>query len=394
MKPLEGIRVLDLSRYISGPYCAQLLGDMGADVIKIETPKGEFVRGFEPSVNGTSFYFMVFNRNKRGVSIDMRSEKGKQILHDLIRSADVLIQNFRPGTLEKMGIGWETLQALNPRLILASISGFGQTGPMAFDPGFDAVMQAMGGLMDMTGDPNGPPYIAGSFVIDYFTSHHTADAILCAIIAREKTGRGQHIETSLLDSAASILLEAIPQDLLLGQHRTRIGNKDKNTAPVGCFCSKDGLYVYIIAAPQDHWEIIARVMGREELITDPRMLTSKGRYANADELNGYLAEWAAQYNRDDIVARLKQEGIPVAPVLSISEFIRLPQVQHNGTIINVPYTGVGEVPMQGFGAKLSETPASITCGPPNLGEHTREVLGELGYSGEDIDALYAENIVF
>ncbi|MBE6830758.1 MAG: CoA transferase [Ruminococcaceae bacterium] len=386
MKALEGIKVIDLSRYISGPYCAQLLGDMGAEVIKVESPGGEIVRQYEPAIDGNGFYFMVFNRNKKGITVNSRTEKGKEILRKLFQEADVVIQNFKPGTMEAMGFGWETLHKLNPRLILASISGFGSTGPMAEYPGFDSVLQAMGGLMSMTGSPDSEPYLAGTYVIDYNTASNTAFGILSALYSRERTGEGQHVQTSLLNTAASLLIEAIPQDMLLHQQRNRIGNKDKNTAPVGCFKAKDD-YVYIIAAPQAHWEKLAAVIGRPELITDPKFLTVASRYQNADELNEYVAQWAAALNRDEIVEILNQQGIPAAPVLSISEFIRLPQVKHNQQIIEVPYQGVGNIPMQGFPVQLSKTPPQITMGPPNLGEHSVEILKSLGYTEEQISEM-------
>ena len=249
---LEGIKVVDLSRYISGPNACSLLGNLGADVIKVESPDGEPVREYEPALNGESFYYMVFNRNKRGVTLNTRTDKGKELLRALLADADVLVENYRPGTLEKMGLSWDELHKLNPKLILASISGFGQSGPMAGKAGFDSILQATSGLMSLTGSPDGEPYLMGTFVIDYCTSIYCAYAVLAALIQREKTGEGQRVELSLMDTAASLLIDAIPEDILLNKRRSRIGNLDKCTAPVGCFRDKNGEYVYIIAAPQAH----------------------------------------------------------------------------------------------------------------------------------------------
>lgn len=388
MQVLEGIKVVDLSRYISGPNCCQLLGDLGADVIKVEPPSGEPVREYAPTASdGTGFYYMVFNRNKRGITVNTRAPEGKEILHRLLADADVVVENFKPGTMDAMGFSWEELHKLNPGLIMVSISGFGQTGPMAALPGFDSIMQATGGLMSLTGDPEGEPYLSGTFVIDYCTSSYCAYAVLAALLARGKTGRGQRIEASLLDTAASLLIDAIPEDLMLDKRRTRIGNLDKCTAPVGCFKDKNGDYVYIIAAPQAHWEKLAHMMGHPELIEDARFKEVAVRHDNAKEVNTFVQEWAQNYTKEELQQLLGKEGIPAAAVLTVHEFLQLPQVRHNGQIINVPYKGVGDVPMQGFPVQFSETPGAINRGAPNLGQHNEEVLAALGFTPEEIATM-------
>ena len=394
MGVLDGIKVVDLSRYISGPNCCQLLGDLGADVIKVESPKGEPVREYTPAAqDGTSYYYMVFNRNKRGVTVNTRSPEGREVLRRLLSQADVVVENFKPGTMAAMGFDWESLHRLNPRLILASISGFGQTGPMACLPGFDSILQAMGGLMSLTGSPEGEPYLAGTFVIDYCTSVYTAYGILAALLAREKTGEGQRIEASLLDTAMSLLIDAVPEDLVLGKRRSRIGNLDKCTAPVGCFQDKNGEHVYIIAAPQEHWEKLAHIIGRPDLIQDPRFLTVPVRHDHAKVVNAYVAQWVSTLTREEVVEILSQAGIPATPVLSVHEFLRLPQVEHNGQILQVPYEGVGNVPMQGFPVKLSAHPGQIRRGAPTLGQHREEVLTQLGYSPEEQEQLREKGAV-
>lgn len=387
MKILDGIRVIDLSRYISGPNACTLLGNLGADVIKVESPDGEPVREYEPAIDGQSFYYMVFNRNKRGVTLNTRTEKGKELLKKLLLEADVLVENYRPGTMEKMGLGWEELQRINPKLIMVSISGFGQTGPMAGKSGFDSILQATSGLMSLTGDPEGEPYLMGTFVIDYCTSAYCAYAVLAAILQREKTGRGQRIEASLLDTAASLLIDAIPEDILLGRRRSRIGNLDKCTAPVGCFLDRNDEYVYIIAAPQAHWEKLAQIIGRPELIKDERFLTVPVRHDHAEEVNAYVAEWVKKQTADEVIQTLENAGIPAARVLSVHEFLQLPQVTHNRQIISVPYKGYGDIPMQGFPVMFSDLPEQLFCGAPTLGEHNLEVYGELGYSESELKEM-------
>jgi crotonobetainyl-CoA:carnitine CoA-transferase CaiB-like acyl-CoA transferase len=394
MQVLQGVKVVDLSRYISGPNCCQLLGDLGADVIKVESPKGEPVREYEPlAPDGTSFYYMVFNRNKRGITLNTRSPQGKEILRRLFLEADIVVENFKPGTMDAMGFSWDELKKINPRLILVSISGFGQTGPMAKLPGFDSILQATGGLMSLTGSPEGEPYLCGTFVIDYCTSVYCAYAAMAALWARERTGLGQRVEASLLDTAMSLLIDAVPEDLVLGRTRTRRGNLDKCTAPVGCFSDINGEYIYIIAAPQEHWEKLARLIGRPELLEDERFATVPVRHCHAAEVNAYVQEWALNHTKEQICDTLSKLGIPAAPVLSVGEFIRLPQVRHNNQIINVPYRGVGDVPMQGFPVKLSETPAAISRGAPNLGEHNGEVLSGLGYGEGEIEELCAAGVI-
>lgn len=387
MSILEGIRVIDLSRYIAGPNTATLLGNLGADVIKVESPDGEPVREYEPALNGESFYYMVFNRNKRGVTLNTRTEKGKELLRKLIQDADVLVENYRPGTMAKMGLGWESIHALNPRLIMVSISGFGQSGPMAENAGFDSILQATSGLMSLTGDPDGEPYLMGTFVIDYCTSIYCAYAVLAAILHRQKTGEGQWIEANLLNTAASLLIDAIPEDILLNRRRNRIGNLDKCTAPVGCFRDRNGEYVYIVAAPQNHWESIARLIGHAELIEDERFRTVPVRHAHAKEVNAYVAAWVREKSAGEVISDLKALGIPAARVLSVHEFLQLPQVRHNQQIIDVPYTGLGNIPMQGFPVSFSAMPNQLFRGAPNLGEHNDEIFGALGYSAQELRTM-------
>ena len=389
MKILEGIKVVDLSRYISGPNCCQLLGNLGADVIKVESPNGEPVREYEPAYNGDSFYYMVFNRNKRGITVNTRTDDGKEILRRLFKDADVIVENYKPGTLDKMGFSYDELKKINSKVILCSISGFGQTGPMSKLPGFDSILQAKSGLMSLTGDPDGEPYLMGTFAIDYVTSIYCAYGILAALIAREKTGEGQWVQTSLLDSAMSLLIDIVPEDLMLGKRRNRIGNLDKCTAPVGAFKDVNGEYVYIIAAPQNHWELLANIIGKPELINDERFLTVPIRHQHAKEVNAYFQQWVGQHTYEEVIDTLNKAGIPVTKVLTVHEFLQLEQVRHNNQIINVPY-GNYTVPMQGFPVTFTSTPSEIYYGAPTLGQHNQEILKGIGFTDEQI-AIMKEN---
>lgn len=393
MMPLEGITVVDLSRYIAGPYCAQLLGDLGADVVKVEPPGGEFVRTTAPQEKGENLYFMVMNRNKKGITLNTRTEKGKQILTELFKTADVVVQNFRVGTLEKMGFTWEALHRLNPRLILVSISAFGPKGPMAKLPGYDVLAQALGGIMDKTGAPDGPPYASGTFLMDYGTGIYGALGATAALQARDKTGEGQHVDLSLLQTALSYQIDAIPWYYTQGKWRSRQGNDDPYAAPVSCYLSKDEKYVSILAGADAFFPIIMRLVGKPEYIDDPRFKSSPDRMQHKEMLTALVAEWAARHNRDEIVDILQEAGVPVAPVLNVPEMLEMPQIKENGFIVDVPYTGLGDIPQQGFAMHLSQTPMEIRRGAPRVGEHNQEVLAGLGYTAEDLERLKKEGVI-
>ncbi|MHB1315957.1 MAG: CaiB/BaiF CoA transferase family protein [Christensenellales bacterium] len=393
MRALNGLKVIDFSRYIAGPYCCQLLGDMGADVIKVETPKGDIVRDFMPAVDNMSYYFMAHNRNKRSIAVNTRKEEGKEILRKLISTADVLVQNFKPGTMEAMGFSWETMHELNPRLIYVAISGYGQTGPMASFPAYDKILQAMSGLMHMTGDPDGMPYAAGTFVVDYLTAAHSAIAVLGAVIAREKTGKGQMIDASLLQSAAALLIDSAPATLLLGETRTRVGNSDLNCAPSDCYKTKDNGYAFVAVTTNEHWNTLLQVMGRTDLIGDPRFGSIKDRYQNRKEIDEIVASWAIQHNRDEIVSALNENGLPSAPILNHAEFLNLPQIAHSKILVDLPLSNGMKVPVQSLAFTFSDDPFEVRFSPPVLGGQTDEILTALGYSPEQIEIMHKAGTV-
>lgn len=374
--PLEGIRVLDLSRFIAGPICGMQLGDLGADVIKVEKPSGEDTRRNAPRVNGESFYFFAFNRNKRSITLDFRDPQDRATLRRLIAEADVVIENFRPGTMEKMGCGWEELQALNPRLVMVRISGFGQTGPLAPRACFDAIAQAMSGLMSITGQPDGPPTVAGTFIVDYATGLYGAIGVLSALEARRVTGRGQLVEATLLESAISFLMSALPAQAQLGQTMTRSGNRDRYTAPVNSYRTRDGQWVYIAAGTDQLFPRLAAAIGRPELPAEPRFASVAARLGNQAAIEGIIQAWAIGFSAAEIEAAMDRAGVPCAKVADVADVVANPQLLARKQIVDVPHPAVGSYTTHGVTVTLSETPGAIRRPPPMIGEHTAEVLAE------------------
>ena len=392
---LDGVRVVDLSRFIAGPYCAMLLGDMGADVIKVEPPgRGENSRGFGPFVEGESLYTMVFNRNKRSLTLDLRSGRGKEVLRDLLRKADVLVENFVPGTLEKMGLDWDTLNALNPRLIVTRISGFGQDGPLSRKPCFDVIAQTMSGLMDITGEADGRPTMAGTYVVDYSTGLYATIGTLGALQARARTGTGQIVDVALLDSALSMLMTAIPEQMLLGRTMTRRGNRDRYGAPANTFPTADGAWVHLVVAGEPMFQALANVIGRADLVDDARFRDNGVRMQNVEELEKIIASWTATLTAAALLGELQAIGVPSAKVASVSEIIEHPHLAHRGQILNMEHPKAGTIPMQGFSVRFGESPMQLRHPSPMLGEHTGAVLEEwLAMTPEQITRLRASGAV-
>ncbi len=392
---LDGLRVIDLSRFIAGPYCAMLLGDMGADVVKVEPPgRGENSRAFGPFVEGESLYTMVFNRNKRSLTLDLRSEQGKGVLRDLLRTADVLVENYVPGTLEKMGLDRDTLHALNPRLIITRISGFGQSGPLSRKPCFDVIAQSMSGLMDITGDPGGRPTMSGTYVVDYSTGLYATIGTLGALQARHASGVGQVVDVALMDSALSMLMTAIPEQMLLGRTMTRRGNRDRYCAPANTFPTRDGAWVHLAAAGEPMFGALAGAMGQPGLIDDARFRDNDARMLNVDELEALITAWTVSLPAADVLAALKATGIPSAKVASVADIVDDAHLAHRGQIIEMEHSRAGKVPMQGFAVQFDESPMRLRHAPPQLGEHTETILREwLEMSPENISQLRASRAI-
>ncbi len=393
--PLEGVRVLDLTRVLAGPFCCSILGDLGAEVVKVErTGRGDDTRDILPKVGGESLYFQVMNRNKLGISLNFRHPKGLALLRELVRHADVLVENSRGGTMEKMGCGYETLKAINPRLIMVSISGFGQEGPYANLPCYDVIAQAMSGFMEITGQPDGPPTVAGTFVVDYGTGLYAVIGTLAALRARERTGIGQLVDVALLDTAISYLVTAIPEYLLLGKKMTRVGNRDRYCAPANLFRCKDGKWVFLACATDSLFPRLLKAMGRQDLCEDPRFTTHEARIEHVVEGEELLAKWVASQTSDEVVARMAKAELPCAKVASIDEVVVNPQVVHRGMVAHVEHPTAGRVPMQGVNIHLSETPGAIRRSAPFLGQHNEEVYGRwLGLAPSEVARMKAEGVI-
>jgi succinyl-CoA--D-citramalate CoA-transferase len=392
---LDGLRVLDLSRYIAGPFCGQLLGDLGADVVKVERiDGGEEGRRVGETVAGDSLFFLSSNRNKRSLAVDFRDPAGQRLIAELAARADVLIENFRPGTLENMGMGWSELSLRNPRLVLVRVTGFGQEGPLAQHPCFDGAAQAISGVMSMTGMHDGPPTMAGVFVCDYTTALYATIATLAALRARDTTGRGQVVEATLMDSGLALMTTAIPEYLLNGRTPPRLGNRDRYLSPSHCFRSADGHWIYVVAGNDAHFPRFAHAMDKPELIEDPRFANFAARNENIDALERVINEWGLDLDGDVILSRLHAAEVPCEKVATIEEVVTNPQVVHRKQIIDVPHHSLGSVPFQAPALRLWDTPTVIRRGAPGLGEHSGEVLAEwLGLPEGEIDALLADGVI-
>ncbi len=387
--PLAGVKVLDMSRFVAGPFCAMMLGDMGADVVKVEKPgAGEPTRSAPPHHPGGSLFAAMFNRNKRSIGLDTRNPAAQAAVRSLAGAADILIENFRPGVMEAMGCGWPALQEANPRLIMARISGYGQEGPLAARPCFDAIAQAMSGMMSLTGASAGPPTLTGTTVIDHITGLHALTAILAALQARHTTGRGQMVDLALLDSALSVMMSAIPATALNCGPPRRQGNRDRFGAPGNTFPCADGALVYILAGGDDRFARLAGAMSRPDLPRDPRFSDGDGRLANAAALEAEIAAWTETLAADELCEVLADARVPAGKVSTMDDVLRNPHLRHREQIIEVDNAGNGPVPMQGFVAKFSDTPQQLHRGVPAPGAHTDEVLVEwLGYQPSDIVRL-------
>ena len=389
--PLSGLKVIELAHIMAGPVCGQLLADMGADVIKVEkVPGGDDTRRMiPPEIDGESAAFMILNRNKRGTAINMKSEAGKAVLLKMLGKADVVIENFRVGTMERLGLGYESLHQLNPSLIYCQITGFGRSGPYADRAGFDLIAQGMSGLMSVTGEGEGhPPIKAGVPVGDIGAGMLAAMGILAAYIHRLKTGEGQLVDTSLLE--ASIFNTAWVSAIFLatGISPGALGSAHQLAAPYQALPTRDG-WVNVGAANQANWLRLVEVIEQPELSTDPRFVDNSARMQNLPALIEILRSSFQQRDTADWLTRLEDVGVPASPVLSIGDMLKDPQVLAREMVVDVEHSHLGTTKALGSPVKFSTTPTSINRGAPMLGEHTREILGEFGYLDVEIDALVA-----
>jgi formyl-CoA transferase/CoA:oxalate CoA-transferase len=388
MTPLDGLTVLDFSRVLAGPYCTMQLADLGARVIKFEQPgRGDDTRAWGPPfVAGESAYFLSVNRNKESLALDLKHPDARAIIDALLARADVLVENFRPGTMERLGLGFEPVAARHPRLVYCSISGFGQTGPRSAEPGYDAMMQAEAGLMSITGAADGPPFRVGVAVGDIATGMFAVQGILAALVARGRTGRGQRVDIAMLDAITALLSYQASSAFATGETPRRMGNRHPSIAPYDTFASADGEFVLSVGN-DDQFRRLAGVVQLPWLADDPRFRTNADRVANAEALRGELSAALSRRRRGELLAALKHAGVPSAAVRTITEAFADPQLAAREMIVPLEHLAAGTVRVLGTPLKLSATPASIRTAPPALGQHTDAILAEAGLSAAQIREL-------
>jgi glutaryl-CoA transferase len=384
MPPLDGLRVVDLTRVLAGPFCSMLLGDMGADVIKVEEPgAGDDARGWGPFVGAWSSYFLGVNRSKRSLALDLKSPHGADALRRLLARSDVFIENVKPGSLEKLGFAWASVHAINPRLVHCTISGYGQTGPLRHRTGYDPIIQAESGFMDITGTADGPPVRAGVAVTDYLAGLYAFSGILLALRNRDRTGNGEHVDIALFDSMLSTL--SMPAGIVQATGTTphRVGNDHPSIAPYEGLRTRDG-FVMIAAANPRLWKQLCAAVEVPHLVDDSRFLTNTDRVRNREALKSELEGAFANYSVDDLIARLHKAAVPCGIVRTVADALSDPQVAARQMLLDFGDPEMGGVRVLGNPIKLSENGAQPNRRPPRLGEHTREILEELGYSAAEV----------
>ncbi len=392
--PLEGIKVLDLTRVLAGPYATMLLGDLGAEVIKIEQPgTGDESRNFGPFKNGFSLYFMSVNRGKRSVTLNLKTDHGQAIFKQLLAQTDILVENFRPGTMKNLGLDYETLKAEHPSLIYAACSGFGQTGPYAQQGAYDMIIQGMGGIISITGEPEGPPVRVGTSISDITAALFTTIGILSALHHRNQTGQGQLVDVAMLDSLVAVLENAVVRYFATGEAPKPLGARHPAITPFEAFASADG-HVIIALGNDTLWSKFCEHVDRKELISDERFQTNADRTENHSELFPILSEIMSQRTTDDWIDALGNIGVPCGPINTMDKVVSHPQVQAREMITRVAHQITGEVEVPGVPIKLSETPGNVDAPAPSLGEHTTEILTDvLKMSPDEVAKLKQDGVI-
>lgn len=388
--PLTGIKVLDLSRVLAGPYCSMALGDMGAEIIKVERPDGgDDTRRFGPPfINGVSTYYLAINRNKRSVALNLKHPDAKAILWQLIDEADVLLENFRPGALDRLGFDFEACIARNPRLVYCSISAFGHVGLPEWSkrPGYDVIMQGMGGIPSLTGPVEAGPHKVGASVADVVSGMYATQGIMLALFARERTGRGQHVDVSMFDGQVSLLTYLATAQLNTGVTPGRLGNRHLSVAPYSTFAAQDG-HLNLAVANQKLWKRFCDLLARPDLLADPRFETNASRVEHNDALEAAIAPALAERTVEAWLAAFEAAGIPAGPVLTVDQVLAHPQLAARDMIVEMEHPEAGTVRATGVPLQLSETPGRARTAPPTLGADTDAVLAEIGYDAAQIAAL-------
>jgi crotonobetainyl-CoA:carnitine CoA-transferase CaiB-like acyl-CoA transferase len=391
---LDGIRVLDLSRVIAGPWCGALLGDFGADVIKVEdTDAGDESRTWPPRKDGETAAYLLFNRNKRGVTLDLKSPEGVEVIKALVRKSDVLVENFRTGTMESFGLGYDVLAEINPRLIYCSVSAFGRTGPRKDSPGYEALMQAFSGIMSITGEPGGPPVRSAVSFLDLTTGILCALGVTAAVHQRERTGLGQRVDGSLLDTAVALLAYHAEGYLLAGLVPQALGSGHPSLSPYRNFKCRDGQWIFIAAANDRFWGKLTRALGLEALAANPRFVKNGDRVANRTELEAMLEKIIGDYDREPLLKRLEEADVPATPVNTVDQVMNDPQTIARGMIERVVHPKLGEIPVVGTPLKFSRMNPGVRRAAPLRGEHTDAVLAECGLSPDRIRELRDKKVI-
>lgn len=391
---LEGVRVLDLSRVLAGPFCSAFLGDMGADVIKIEdTAGGDESRTWPPHKDGEAAAYLVCNRNKRGMTLDLKAAEGRDLLKRLVQGADVLVENFRTGTMEGFGLGYEALAAVNPRLVYCAISAFGRTGPLRDRAGYEALLQAYTGVMSVTGEPEGDPVRCGLSFLDLTTGILAAFAVVNALLQRERTGLGQQVEAALLETAVALLNYHAEGYLLTGNVPGRLGSGHPSVVPYRNFRCRDGQYVFIATANDRLWGRLCRALGLEQLPEDPRFKTNLDRVGHRAEVEAIVAEAVGRHDMEPLLKLLDEADVPAAPVSSVDRVMQDPQVEHRRLVQTAVHSRLGEIKVIGTPLKFSRMAPGVRRAAPAYGEHTDEILKEAGLTEAEVAALRAKGVL-
>jgi len=390
---LENIKVVDLTRTLAGPFCTMMLGDMGADVVKIEEPQhGDETRSWTPFWNSESTQFVSFNRNKRSLAINLKEPEAIEILLALATDADVMVESFRAGALDRMGLGYQAVKQINPDIVYCSISGYGRTGPMADKPGYDLIIQAYSGLMNLTGEPDGPPLRVGFSLVDLFTGMMAYGSVMTALYHRDKTGEGQWLEAALLDGQVAAMSYHGTGYLGTGVEPHRLGSGHPSLVPYQSFPAADGYFI-LGCANDGLWERMCQAIDRPDLPKDPRFMTNTERVAHRSECIQLLSDIFQTETVSHWVSKIEQAGVPCGPINRVSDVVNDPQVLSRNMVVEIPHPNIPDLKVPYSPLKLAETPPSVRRPPPLLGQHNEEILSELGYAAESIAKLRQKGVI-
>lgn len=394
-RPLEGVSVLELGTMVAGPFCGRMMADFGADVIKVEIASGDPVRSMGKRVEGKSLYASSIFRNKKMVSIDLRTEKGRDLVRGLVEKVDILIENFRPGTMERWGLGYDDLAALNPRLVMVRISGFGQTGPYSQRAGYGIIGESMSGLRHLTGDPDRPPSRVAVSLTDYITGLHAAYGAVMALYKRKETGKGQCIDAALYEGAFNFMEPYVPAFEKVGFIANRTGSRLPDNTPNNLYTTGDGRHIHLAAVSEPTWQRLMKAIGREDVLADPRFATFTDRTVHEDEIDAIIAEWAAGKDLEEADAILQEAGVPASRIYTMADIYADPHYAAREMLAEVPDDDLGSVRLANVVPKMSDTPGRIDKAGGQVGVDTRAVLAAtMGLGEAAIDELEAEGVIF